>query len=155
MPAESLRKKGTGNFSRVVGQQLRFHTMDPGRLLQGFDDVREQPLFNLAPVGSSSSIAHKQVADHAIALLVHKKRIAKNVAALNRGIAGKNLGLHVAENHLGRLCVVPGKKASPERDLFLQQRSKIGGREMAEIEDFHREARQSQVSRFQSFKVSK
>ena len=147
MAAEALLQKGTRDFSGVVRQQLRLHAMDAGRLLQGFDDVGEQAFFDLVTVWTARapSGGTKEVANDALALLVNKKGVAKDAAALNGGVAGEDFGVHVAQDHLGGGGVVPRECTSPHGDLIFQQRPKVGGREMSEIEDFHR----TQVSRFQ------
>ena len=127
-------------------QQLRLDTMDAGRLLQGFDDVREQALFDLVAVGTTGSVASrvadrvadKEVADNALILLIDKEGVAENAAPLDGGIAGENLRVHVAEDHLSRGGIVPRELSAPHGDLIFQQRSKVGGREVSEIEDFHK-----------------
>ena len=115
--------------------------MDAGRLLQRLDDMRKQSLLDLAPVRRSASIAHKQVADHALALLVNEKRVAEHAAALNGRIARQNLRVQISHNHLGRTGVVPGEQPRPHPDLILQQRPKVSRRKVSEIEDFHGESR--------------
>jgi hypothetical protein len=62
MPAEALLQKRTRDVSGVVRQQLRLHAMDAGRLLQGFDDVREQSFFDLVAVKPATLVADR-VAD--------------------------------------------------------------------------------------------
>src|ERR1700681_1778001 len=142
MPAEALLQKRTRDFSGVVRQQLRLHAMDAGRLLQGFDDVREQSFFDLVAVRTTGSVADrvadKEVADNTLVLLVDKKGVTEDAAPLDGGIAREDLGVHVPEDHLRRGGVVPGKRAAPHGDLIFQQRSKVGGREMSEIENFHK-----------------
>src|SRR5260370_11541062 len=128
--------------------------MNAGRLLQGFDDVSEQAFFDLVAARIAASVADrvanrvagsvadrvadKEVADHALALLVDKEGVAEDAAPLDGGVPGENLGVHVAENHLRGSGIVPRKQASPHGDLVFQQRSKVGGREVSEIEDFHK-----------------
>src|ERR1700687_369908 len=150
MAAEALLQKGARDFSGVVRQQLRLHAMDAGRLLQGFDDVGEQALFDLVTVGTAGSVADrvadKEVADDALALLVDKEGVAEDAAALDGGVPGEDFRVHVAEDHLGRDGVVPGEQASPHGNLIFQQRAKVDGREVSEIEDFHKQALGSQVS---------
>src|ERR1017187_219490 len=147
MAAEALVQKRTRDFSRMMCQQLRFHAMNARRLLQRFDDVSKQTLFNLVTVGTTNSIADKKIADHSLALLVNKKRIPEDASPLDGGIAGKNLRIHVTQDHLGGSRVVPGQDPSPHGNLIFQQRSKVGGREMSEIENFHSKC---QISRLQS-----
>src|SRR6266849_5372830 len=142
MAAEALLQKGTRDFSGVVRQQLRLHAMDARRLLQGFDDVSEQAFFDLVTVGTTGSVADrvadKEVADNALVLLVHKEGVAEDAAPLDGGIAGENFRVHVAEDHLSGGGIVPGKRAAPHGDLLFQQRAKVGGREVSEIENFHK-----------------
>ena len=78
MPAEALLQKRTRDFSGVVRQQLRLHAMDAGRLLQGFDDVREQSFFDLVALRTATSVADRvadrladeEIADNALILLI-------------------------------------------------------------------------------------
>src|ERR1035441_475119 len=100
MAAEALLQKRTRDFTRMMRQQLRFHAMDAGRLLQRFDDVSKQAFFNLVTVGTTGSIADKKIADHSLALLVNKKRVSEDASPLDGGIAGKDLRIHVTQDHL-------------------------------------------------------
>src|SRR5580700_6401368 len=146
MPAEALLQKRTRDVSGVVRQQLRLHAMDAGRLLQGFDDVREQSFFDLVAVKPATLVADRvadrladeEIADNALILLIDKEGVAEDAAPLDGGITGEDFGVHVPEDHLRRGGVVPGKRAAPHGDLVFQQRSKVGGREMSEIENFHK-----------------
>ncbi len=98
-------------------QQLRLHAMDAGRLLQGFDDVREQSFFDLVAVRSATSVADRvadeEIADNALILLIDKEGVAEDAAPLDGGIAREDFGVHVPEDHLRRGGVVPGKRAAP------------------------------------------
>src|ERR1700674_3342689 len=148
MAAEALLQERPRNFSGVVRQQLRLHAMDTGRLLQSFDDVREQAFFALATVGAVGSVAdgvadklaNKEVADNTLVLLVDKKGVTEDAAPLDGGITGQNFGVHVPEDHLGRGGIVPGERAPPHGDLLFQQRAKVGGRKVSEIENVHKKA---------------
>src|ERR1039458_8898842 len=115
--------------------------MNARRLLQGFDDVSKQAFLNLMTVVTAGSfadrVADKKISDDALALLINKEGVAEDAAPLDGRIAGKNLGIHVAQDHLGGGSVVPREQPSPQGDLIFQQRSKVGGREMSEIENFH------------------
>src|ERR1700733_13336140 len=133
MPAEALRQKRPRDLASFVRQQLRLDAMDARRLLQRLNDVGEKPFLNFEAIKRATSIANKQVADHSLALLVNKKRIAENTAALDGSITGKNLRLHIAENHLGRLTVIPRQQASPRRDLFFEKRPEVGRGEVAKV----------------------
>jgi hypothetical protein len=143
MPAEALRQKRPCDFSRFVRQQLRLDAVNSRRLLQGLDDVTQKSFFHFASVKRLLAFADKEVADHALALLVNEKRVAEDPSAFDGRVTGKDLGIHVAKNHLGRTRVVPGKKTRPHGNLLLQQRAKVSSREVAEIEDFHGEVQVS------------
>src|ERR1700730_2609091 len=116
--------------------------MDAGRLLQGLDDVREQALFDLVPVRTATSVADRvadeEVTDNTLILFVDKEGVAEDAAALDGGISGEDLGVHVAEDHLSRSGIVPRELSAPHGDLIFQQWSKVGGREVSEIENFHK-----------------
>ena len=121
---------------------LGFDSVNAWRLLQGFDDVREQSLFDLVAVRTATSVADRvadeEIADNALILLIDKEGVAEDAAPLDGSIAREDFGVHVPEDHLRRGGVVPGKRAAPHGDLIFQQRSKVGGREMSEIENFHK-----------------
>src|SRR5712664_981242 len=138
MAAEALLQERPRDFSGVVRQQLRLHAMDTGRLLQSFDDVSEQTFFDLVPVGTAGCVANKEVANNALVLLVDKKGVTEDAAPLDGGIAREDFGIHVPEDHLGRGGVVPGKRAAPHGDLIFQKWSKVGGREVSKIKNFHK-----------------
>src|ERR1700732_5560819 len=124
MPAEALLQKRTRDFSGVVRQQLRLHAMDAGRLLQGFDDVREQSLFDLVAVRTATSVADRvadeEIADNALILLIEKEGVADEAAPLDGGIAREEFGVHVPEDHFRRGGVVPGKGGAPHGDFISQ-----------------------------------
>src|SRR5580704_1839829 len=152
MPAEALLQEGTRNLSGLMRQQLGLDAMDARRLLQGFDDMGEQPFFDFATAwtakGVVNSFTNKQVPDNPLALLINKKGVAKDAAPLDSSVAGQDFRIHVTQNHFGGSSVVPREQASPRGDLVFQQRPKVSGREVSEIKNFHIGAR------FQSFKVS-
>ena len=66
---------------------------------------------------------NEQVADHALAALVDEERVADDAAALDRGIAGQDFGVDVAQDHLRRTAIVPGEQAAPRLDFLVEQRS--------------------------------
>src|SRR5258708_31960924 len=89
-------------------------------------------------VGTSTAVADEKVADNALVLLVHKEGVAEDAAALDGGITGKDFRVHVAQDHLGRGGVVLGDGPLAHCDLLFQQRPKVSGSEMSQIEDFHK-----------------
>src|SRR5581483_1799107 len=110
--------------------------MDPGRALQGLDHVGQELEFNamngiLRPI----TAAHVQVADYTLGTFVHEERISKNSPTLDGRIAGKDFGIHVAENHLRRAAIVPGKQARPHLRLALKQGAQVRGGKVPEVED--------------------
>ena len=88
-------------------QQLRFHPVDAGRLLQRFDDVRQQLRFHCVRVRQPASVGHEKIANHSFAALVDEKRIAADVAAFNGRVAGKNLRVGIAQDHIRQGTIVP------------------------------------------------
>ena len=90
MPAETLLQKWPDRLTGFVRQQLRLDAMDTRGLLQRLNDVSEQALFNLVPVWSSASVADKQIANHSFTLLINKKGVPENIAALDGSIAGQD-----------------------------------------------------------------
>ena len=111
MPAETLVDKRPGDDSGLVHEQLRFDAMDAGRLLQGFDHVREQPGFHFVRIRQAAAVGDKKISNHALAAFVNKKRIAEDSSAIDGRVARQDLGVHVAKNHVGGAAVVPGKQA--------------------------------------------
>ena len=83
MAAKALIDEGSRNLSGFVHQQLGLNAMYAGRLLQGFDHVREQARFNLGSVGSAAAIRDKEITDDTLAALIHKERIAVDSAAID------------------------------------------------------------------------
>src|SRR5579871_2280886 len=116
-------------------QQLRFHPMDSRRLLQGFDHMRQQPDFYLTRIRQAAPVCYKQIADHSLAALVNEKRVPKDTAAVNRGIARKDLGVDVAQNHLRRAGVVPRQKLCPQPGFIVEQGPKVDGGKVPEVEN--------------------
>ena len=85
----------------------------------------------------ADNVADEQVSDDAFILLVNEERVTEDAAALQGSVSGEDLGVHVAQDHLGGAGVVPGEKLGPNRNLIFEQRPKISRRKMTEIEDFH------------------
>ena len=128
--------------------------MDAGGLLEGDNDVGEKALFDFEAIGGAAAVADEEVADDALAL--RRQRMSSRRCCRARWRRSREeFWPHVAEDHLGGLSVVPRERASPHGGLFLEERTKVGGGEVAEVEDFHGRTRFQgrKVSRFQSFKV--
>src|SRR5271165_1524397 len=88
-------------------------------------------------IRQASAVSDKEISDYALAAFVNEKCVAEDSSAIDGRVAGQNLGVHVAENHVGGPAVVPGKQPRPHADLVLQQRTQVDGRKMPEIENFH------------------
>jgi len=84
-----------------VDQKLRFHPMNPGRLLQSLNHVHQQPGLNFVRVRQASAIGDKEVSNHPFASLINEKRISHDSPALDGSVARQNFGVHVSQNHLG------------------------------------------------------
>ncbi len=80
---------------------------------------------------------HVQIADYTFVPLIHKKRIAVQLSALDGRIARQNARIHIAENHVRRRAVIPSQFIRPHFRLLLQQRSQVSRGEVPEIDDFH------------------
>ena len=50
-----------------------------------------------------------------------KKEYPKNASTFDRGVAGKNLGVHIAQNHFRRAAVVPREQVPPDSTLIIEQ----------------------------------
>ena len=107
MTLKSLIQKRPRHAPGFVRQQLRFDAMDPGRLLQSFDHVRQQLKFDFVRVRNTASVRHKQIADHSLAAFIHEEAVTENAAALDGSVSRKDFGVDIAQNHLRRSVVVP------------------------------------------------
>src|ERR1051326_156302 len=136
MPLESGFEKWTCNGIGVMGQQLRLYAMNPRRLLQSRDDMGEQANLDLARVGETIAVGDIEIANHALAAFVDEKRVAEDAASIDGGVARQNFGVYVAQDHVSRTGAIPGKQASPELGLIVEQRTQVDGRKMPEIENF-------------------
>jgi len=85
----------------------------------------------------AASVGDEKIANHSLAAFVYKKRIAENASAIEGRVARKNLGIDVAQNHVGGAAVIPGEQAGPEVDPLVEQRAQVRRGEMPEIENLH------------------
>src|SRR3954470_8759972 len=136
MPLKPGFDERSGYDIRLMRQQLRFNAMNPGRLLQGFDDVGQQLQLDLTRIRQASAIGDVQVADHSLAAFVYEEGIAENTPAIDCGITRKDFGIDIAEDHLRGTGIVPRKQARPELRLVIEQGTQIQGRKSPEVEDF-------------------
>src|SRR3954451_7660162 len=114
---------------------MRLDAMHTRRSLQSFQNMFEQRGFYLRR-GATGVMVDEQVADHALAALVDEEAESLYAPALDGGIAGQDLGVHVAQHHLGRAGVVPTERTHPLRRLLIKERPQVSRRKMPEIEDF-------------------
>src|SRR5262249_25540347 len=121
----------------VVCKQLRFYAMNARRLLQSLNHVGEQASLNVVGLREPFAVRDKQVSDHAFAAFVNEESITKDLAALDGGIARKDLGIHITQDHIRRTVVVPGKQTRPDVGFIVQQGAKVGRSEVPEVEDLH------------------
>ena len=99
----------------------------------------EQRALDLLGLGARA-VVDEQVADHALAALVDEEAESLHPAVNHGGIAGQDLGVHVAQHHLGGAGVVPTERAHPLGRLRVKERPQVSRRKMPEIEDFHSES---------------
>src|SRR5580658_3609692 len=137
MTAETLLHKGLRDDSGFVHEQLRFDAMNSWGLLQSFDHMGEQPRFHLVGIGQAPAVRNKKISNNTLAAFVNKERIAENSSAIDGRITRQNLGVDVAQNHVGGSAVIPGEQARPYADLVLQQGTQVDGGKMPEIENLH------------------
>ena len=116
-------------------QQLRFNAMNSRRLLQRLDDVLRHLRFD--PMRIHAARRNEQVAHHTFAALIDEEGVSHDVAALDRRIARQNLGVHITQNHVRRVAIVPAKHAAPRLDFLVEQGAEVAGREMPEVENLH------------------
>src|SRR5581483_4709831 len=79
----------------------------------------------------------KHIAHYAFAAFIHKKRIAKGASVVHRCIAGKNLRIKIAQDHLRGALVIPAHALRPQPRLLHQQRTKFHRAKMSQIDNFH------------------
>src|SRR5271156_2602033 len=99
--------------------------------------MSQQLEFNLARVGKTVAVGHEQISDNPFAAFIHEEGVAENPSALDGGVAGKDLRVHVAQDHLLRTAVVPREQVGPDSRLVVEQRAQVHGGKVSEIENFH------------------
>src|SRR5271168_554674 len=118
MPLESLVKKRPGYAPRLIGQQLRFHAVNSRGLLQRLDHVSQQLNFDLARVRKAASVHYKKITDHSLAAFVNEKAVAEDAPAFYGRISRQDFRVDIAQDHLRRSVVVPGKQTRPDPRLI-------------------------------------
>src|SRR5271155_4576919 len=111
--------------------------MDSRRLLQSFDHMRQQLNFNLVRVRQPVAVGDEKIADHSLAAFVNEKAVTEDAAALDGCISWKDLRVDIAQDHLRRSVVIPGKQAGPGPRLIVKQGTQINGGKMSEVENLH------------------
>ena len=79
----------------------------------------------------------KQIADHALAAFIDEEGISHHVAAFHCCITRQDLRIHVTQDHVRGVAVIPAKHAAPRLDLLIEQGAEVAGREMPEVENLH------------------
>src|SRR6266567_2027777 len=138
MPLESRLQKWPRYYIGFVRQELRLHSMNPRRLLQGLDDMREQPQFDLAGIGEAVAIGHVEVANHTLAALVHEERVTEDAPAIHGRISWQDFRVDIPQNHLRRSGIVPQEQPRPDQCLLVEQRTQVHRRKMPKVEDLQR-----------------
>src|SRR5690349_4042485 len=101
--------------------------------------MREQAAFQgKISLCALESITHIKIANHALASFIDKKSISRYSSALHRDISRQDSRIHVAQNHLRRLRIVPEQFPSPDSAFFFEHTPKVHGRKMPEVENLHR-----------------
>src|SRR4051812_44509739 len=95
----------------------------------------QQRAFDLLRL-TARAMVDEQIADHALAALVDEEAESLYSPVHHGGIAGQDLGVHVAQHHLSRARVVPTERAHPLGRLRIEERPQVSRREMPEVEDF-------------------
>src|ERR1700756_3753152 len=131
MSRESLFGKGGNYDAGLVHQKLGFDAMDSGRLLQGFDDVNEETLFDRIAIQPPLALGHEEVADDPLAAFIYEKGIANDASAIDGRVSWQDLGVHITQDHVGGAVVVPREQTRPEARLFVEQRAQIDRGEMS------------------------
>src|ERR1044071_8573200 len=121
---EAFSQKWLAQHAGFMRQKLRFNALYAGRLLQRVDYVHGQPVFYRV-AWDADGIVGVKIADDAFAAFIDKKRVAANMPVFHGGIAGQDLGIDIAEDHLGRGSVVPRHHLRPQKGLSLQQGTEV------------------------------
>ena len=66
-----------------------------------------------AGIGKTAAVGDVQIANHSFATFVDEKTVTENAATIDGRISGENFRIHIAQNHLRRTGVIPGKQARP------------------------------------------
>src|SRR4030095_6395488 len=99
--------------------------------------MHQKAAFHFMAFGGAAAVGHKQVADDSFAALVDEEGVAEDAPTLYSGVARQNLGVDVAEDHVGGTGVIPGEQTRPDLGFVVQQGAEINGREVPEIENLH------------------
>ena len=86
-------------------------------------------------LGKPRAVGDVEVANHSLTAFVDEERIAEDASAIDGSVARQNLRIDVAQNHLGRTGIVPGKQARPDLRLVFEQGTQIHGRKVPEVEN--------------------
>ena len=103
--------------------------MDARRLLQGLYYVdRQEPLDRV--ILQADTAIGKQVANHALAALVHEEGVAADASIFDRGVAWQDFGIDIAQDHIGGRTVIPRHQLAPQLGFIFEQGTEVLGTEM-------------------------
>src|SRR6185437_7154461 len=106
--------------------------------LQGVNHMHSQsPLHGI--VRQADGSISIEVPNHPFASFINKEGVAAHTSIFHCGISWQDLGINVAENHLGRRTIVPRHAICPELRFMIEKWPQVRAAEMPEIEDFHAE----------------
>src|SRR5919197_688525 len=143
MSVKPFFQEGSGHCVGRMHQQLGFHPVDAGGVLQRLDDMGQQSLFQGARLMAAiaPSVFHVQIADYPLTTFVDEKSVSAHPASRYRCIAWQDLGIHVAQDHLSRTAIVPRQCLRPLAGLLFQQWTQVRRSEMSEVDNLHRPRR--------------
>ena len=147
MNLEAGIKKDAGVGAGGVEQQLGFHAVHLGRVLQQFEQVAEQRFLNLVSWGFASlafaggapiSVGagqRKDVADDGLGLLIDAEDIADDMACLQGRVAGQHVAVDILHQQVCRDVVVPMEALLPQFALRLQHGAQHRRLKVPQVED--------------------
>src|SRR5579859_619272 len=117
-------------------RKLRFNAVDTRDCGDRLDDVFEQ---SQGLVESPGVRRDEQVPDQTFLALIKKKAIAFDFACINQCVSLKAFLFKARGNQSHRRSVVPTKAGIPDARLRLEQRQKLAGVELADIDNLRRQ----------------
>src|SRR5262249_51659502 len=97
----------------------------------------QQTLYSALTLGKPNALVSIKITHHPFASFIDKEGVSANPSVFDSGIAGKNLGIDVAEDHLCGGVVVPRHEPVPHPGFVLQQRPQMLRAEVPQIQDLY------------------